>query len=361
MNQEQILSNLSKEEISALAYGFPLPNESYYNNFNDRLESTGTTTDVNGAWKPLGANNFDGFDFVDDSYDNFLTKKSRERTKLKKDLRGQGLSRKDARKLATQQIPKDKFKDIAKNVGKGIGRGIVVGALSIPRASYLSLIALNYRGNAYKIMAIVNKENGNTDALLNQLKEKWYKLGGDWDALVKSATNGAKKKPLFCGKKCKKALAEKGLKRSFNGIESVDFQNYFNVTGVDDVAVGTWIGLGGAVLTTIGTITGKAIESKAQKEEIESNERIAEAELQALSEKEKRDSELALKELASSTDAKTLILNNPELSTEEKNLALKQLDDANTSETTRNFKKYALYGGLAIIGIFAITKLFKKK
>jgi hypothetical protein len=361
--QEQILNKLTPEEISALAYGFPMPNESYYNNFNDKLESTGATTDVNGAWKPLGVNNFDGFDFVDDSYDNFLTKKSRERNERKKELRDEGKSRKDARKQAKEEIPKDKLKDIAKNVGKGIGRGIVVGALSIPRASYLSLLALNFRGNAYKVMAIVNKENGNSDALLQKLKDKWYKLGGDWDAFVKAGTNGAKRKPLFCGKKCKKALAEKGYKKSsFNGFDdTLDFQTYSNVAGGDDIAIGTWIGLGSAVLTAIGTITATAITSKTKKEEIASAERIAEEENKTLSEADKRAYEVEMAKLSKEVDPKVLITNNPNLTPQEKTMALTQLDEATTKETSQNFKKYALYGGIAIIGIFAISKFMKKK
>jgi hypothetical protein len=233
--------------------------------------------------------------------------------------------------------------------------------MSIPRASYLSLLALNFRGNAYKVMAIVNKENGNSDALLQQLKDKWYKLGGDWDALVKAGTNGAKRKPLFCGKKCKKELASKGYKKSsFNG-ETLDFDTFSYPTGVEEVGVGVWIGLGSSVLGAIGGITTKAIESKAQKEEIASAERIAEQENKTLSEADKRAYEVEMAKLSSEVDPKVLITNNPELSSAEKKEALKQLDEATTKETSQNFKKYALYGGLAIIGIFVISKLAKKK
>lgn len=357
--QRQILSKLSKEEISALAYGFPMPSEKYYSNFN--LESTGSTTDVNGAWKPLKTSDFDGFDFAnEDEYDNFLTKKSRERRERKKELRDEGKSRKEAREQALEEIPRDSLKEVASNVAKGVGRGIVVGALSIPRASYLSLLALNFRGNAYKIMAVVNKENGNTEALLKQIKDKWYKLGGDWDSLVKNAQIGAKKKPFFCGKKCKKALVDKNYKRSSFDGGDLDFETYSSVTGVEEVAVGTWIGLGSAVLSAMATITAKAIESNTQKKEIQSAERIANAELQTLTESEKRQIALAEKELSSSVDAKNLILTNPNLSQQEKQVALKQLDEATSKETTQNFKKFALYGGLAVVGIYVATKIFKK-
>lgn len=358
--QDQILNKLTPEEISALAYGFPMPNESYYNNFNDKLESTGATTDVNGAWKPLGVNNFDGFDFVDD-YDNFLTKKSRERNERKKELRDEGKSRKDARKQAKEEIPKDKLKDIAKNVGKGIGRGIVVGALSIPRASYLSLLALNFRGNAYKIKAIENLENGTPASVKEDLKKKWYKLGGDWDALVKSAMNGAKRKPFFCGKKCKKELIDKNYKKSsFNG-EVLDFDTFSYPTGVEEVGVGVWIGLASSVIGALSGIIIKAQENKQQKLEIASVEKLAEQENKTLSEADKRAYDLEMAKLSKEVDPKVLITNNPNLTPQEKTMALTQLDEATTKETSQNFKKYALYGGIAIIGIFAISKFMKKK
>ena len=64
-----------------------------------------TRTDVNGAWKPLKPLQ-EGYEFIgDDQYDNFLTKKGKERRDVKKDLRQSGLSRKDARKQANVTIP----------------------------------------------------------------------------------------------------------------------------------------------------------------------------------------------------------------------------------------------------------------
>ena len=361
--QDQILNKLTPEEISALAYGFPMPNESYYNNFNHQLESTGTTADINGDWKPLRVNNFDGFDFVDDSYDNFLTKKARQRNKRKKELRDEGKSRKDARKQAIEEIPRDKLKDVVKNVAKGIGRGVVVGAMSIPRASYLSLIALNYRGNAYKIKAIANLENGTPASVKESLKKKWYKLGGNWDALVKSAMNGAKKKPFFCGKKCKKSLADKKYKRSsFNGGEVLDFDIYSDFgTGVAETGVAVWIGLASAVIGALSGIIIKAQENKQQKLEIASSEKLAEQENKTLSEADKRAYEVEMAKLSKEVDPKVLITNNPNLTPQEKTMALTQLDEATTKETSQNFKKYALYGGIAIIGILAISKFMKKK
>jgi hypothetical protein len=354
--QKRLLKRLKKEEICALAYGFPMPKPSYYSNFNNDLESTGATTDVNGAWKPLKPLSSE---FVGDEYDNFLTKKSRERRELKKELRDEGVSRKDARKQALEEIPRDSLKEVVSSAGEKVGRGIVVGALSIPRASYLSLVAINFRGLAYKIKAIANLENGTPSNVREELKKKWYKLGGDWDALVDSANKGATKKPFFCGKKCKKALADKNLKRNF--VEDVEFDTFSYITGVDDIAVGTWIGLGGSVLATLGGIVAKGIENSQQKREIASAEKIAEQENKMLSEADKRAYEIEISKLAQEGNPRKLIANNPNLSADEKRSALKVLDEAEQSETTSNLKRFAIYGGLALVGLFLISKISKSK
>ena len=58
---------------------------------------------------------FDG----DDSFDNFLTKKSRERRKTQKELEASGLSKKDARQQALTTIPKEKLKEIIARLKAG--------------------------------------------------------------------------------------------------------------------------------------------------------------------------------------------------------------------------------------------------
>ena len=360
--QKNILNKLSKEELSAIAYGFPMPSTKYYSNFSNDLESTGTTDDVNGAWKPLKSNSFDGHE-LDDEFDNFLTKKSRQRRDRKKQLRSEGKSRKEARKQANEEIPRTTLKEIATKVGRGVGRGIVVGAMSIPRASYLSLLALNYRGNAYKINAIAKGLNGTPSSLRNKLKDKWYKLGGDWEKLIETAENGAKKKPLFCGKKCKKALADKGLKRSFVSFndEELDFDMYSSITGIDDVAVGTWIGLAGAVTSALAGIVNKAIESKSERESTASAERIATEENKTLSEADKRAYDLEMSKLMQEGDPATIIANNNQLSPQEKKEALKFLKQATEDDTMTTIKRVALYGGIGIVGLFIISKFFKNK
>ena len=151
-----------------------------------------TRTDVNGAWKPLKPLQ-EGYEFVgDDQYDNFLTKKGRERRKVKQDLRDSGLSRKDARKEAKNQIPRNK---------------------PARREAYLTLVKLNYRGYAIKLNAIIT---GTNTKLLNELKDKWRKWG-DWSELIDAVNKGKDKKPFICGAKCRKEILDfKNASRELN-------------------------------------------------------------------------------------------------------------------------------------------------
>jgi hypothetical protein len=370
---KEILKKLDAEEISALAYGFPLPNTDYYDdyeNFSNDLTSTGSTTDANGDWKPLDKSSFDGFDFIDEDYENFLTKKSRERRKRKKQLRKEeGLTRKEARKQAVEEIPRTTIKEVAQKVGGGlkkVGRGIVIGAVAVPRASFLSLVAINYRGFGWKLDNIINLRNGTPASAREKLEKKWYKLGGNWDKLQKAIRTGAKKKkPFFCGKKCKRKLTDANAYKRFSNFnaDELDFNPYFNAepTTITAAAVGTWVGIGSSVIGAVSPIIKLAVDSKQQKEALKVEQEVAEQSLAEMSESEKRQIALAEEKLRLDADPKKMILANPNLTAQEKDEALKQLSDAESKETETNFKKYALYGGLAIVGIFLITKIIKRK
>jgi len=374
--------------------------EKYYYNQDDY--SADSRESVNGAWLPLKNTHSsfdDGLNFSDE-YDNFLTKKSRERGKERRDLRKSGLSRKDARKQALAKIPKDKAKDIAKKVAQGVGKTILKGGLLAPRGAFLSLLALNFKGQAYKIMAI---ENGNDRSLKEQLKKKWEGLGGNYSKLIETAKKGDNKKPFFCGKKCKSKLlsvdvksiqtpsdsnfvnaiggGERRRKGDASGIckcrkgvigycgntncaeccANYEFigDEFLNVTGVDDAVIIAWIGLGSAVTGALGTITAKAIDSKSKKREIENATKLAEQEQTNLTKAQEQEIALKEKELMMQGDPTNLILTNPNLTDEERAIALKQLDKAESEGTQRKAFKYALYGGIALVVLYLGSKLIK--
>jgi hypothetical protein len=59
------------------------------------------------------------FDGESDEFDNFLTKKSRERRRVQKELIAGGLGKKDAKTQALAQVPKDKLRDIIAKLQAG--------------------------------------------------------------------------------------------------------------------------------------------------------------------------------------------------------------------------------------------------
>lgn len=327
----------TEEEICASAYGFD--------------DSTDYSADRKFNRSPMS------FDGENDGFDNFLTKKSRERGKERKELRESGLSRKDARKEALSKIPKDKLKEVAKNVAKGVGKAILKGGLIAPRGAYLSLLALNFRGQAMKIMAV---KNGNNEALKKELKKKWEGLGGNYDKLIEIATKNAHKKPFFCGKKCnEKLLSPTTTTESIKEVK-ID-EEYLNVAGVDDGVIIAWIGLGSTVLGVIGGIISKGQESKQQKADIASAEKIANQENATLTKIEKDKIDLKKQELASAGDPTTIVLNNPNLTQEEKAIALKQIDIVETKGSETSNKKYLIFGGLAVLGFILFKSMSKSK
>tara|TARA_R110000824_G_scaffold32247_13_gene104303 strand:- start:3435 stop:4580 length:1146 start_codon:yes stop_codon:yes gene_type:complete len=373
---QELASELSEQDISSVAFGFPTeqdtelylqesadPDDFPMNDF----DGADSRTSVNGDFDAIDdSSEFDGFDFVDDDFDNF-TKKSRKRGKkrreTRKKLRDEGLSRKDARKQARTEalaeIPKDKLKDVLKKGFQNIGKAIKVGALAVPRGAYLSLIRVNYRGAAWKL-AQVTDDPQYADKL-KKIKDKFSKLGGRWDKLLKNINIGKRKKPFFCGKKCKKKLKNKGAKRSFtNFVEgNADFYNVEPATTT--VAVSTWVAIGSSVLGAMTTAMGTIAMSKGKEKEIKAQKEIAEKELETLSETEKGRIALAEKQLKAQSDPIRAIMENPNLSSQEKTAAIASTEAALDKGNKRKIMKYAIIGGLVLAGIFIASKIIKNK
>lgn len=92
-----------------------------------------------------------------------------------------------------------------KKKGKKDGKpkGVKKIALAVPRNSFLGLVKLNVFGLATKLKAAVAKNK-------KAVTDKWLKLGGKPEALLKEIERGAKKKAILGGKKTKEIA--KGLK-----------------------------------------------------------------------------------------------------------------------------------------------------
>jgi ribosomal protein S8E len=299
-------------------------------------------TDVNGAWKPLKPIS-EGFEFVgDDKYGDFLGKKAKARREVKRDLRDSGLSRKEARKEARNQLPMSpRQRDLAHKVNRPF--------LVTPRGAFIALVRLNYRGFAWKIDAILNGKDAN---LKTKLQQKWYGLGGDVQNLVEAMNAGKAKKPVVCGKECKRQLIDK--KSNFS-----DDSDYYNITGAE--VVGILVANAKVVITAFGTILSSVIVAISKSQEIKSAERIAEQENATLSQAEKDKIALAEKKIQAETDPRNQIINDPNLTQEEKESALRLLDEAEGSKLNKDVIKYVVIGGIALVAIFLISKSLKKK
>ena len=364
-NTQKILDTTSYEDLASMSFGYPTEDEvmEILNNPFDSLGGDGgsdnSRTSVNGAFKPLGNTAVEeGFDFVDDEeFENFLTKKGRDRAKRRRELRKEGRAegksrkqaRKDARRQAVEEIP-------PAEIFQKIGRGIKVGALAVPRGAYLSLVRINYRGQAWKLAEVMT--NPNYRKKLTKLKAKWKQLGGQYDKLVKNVNIGKSKKPFFCGKKCKLKLAEGNFKKSFVNFNADS--DFYNVEPATTIGVGTWVTIGSAVLGAMTSTIGIVATSKSKKRELETQEKIAKQELATLTKAEKDKIALAEKQLASANDPIKNILNNTNLTEAQKREAVKLTEEALGTSQKRKITKYAIVGGLVLVGLFIASKVIKK-
>lgn len=306
-------------------------------------------TDVNGAWNPLKPIT-EGFEFVgDDQYDDFLSKKGKERRDARQQGRASGLTRKEARKQARNKVPlSPRQRELAHKVFRA--------TLVTPRGAFIALLRLNYRGFAWKIDAILNGKDAN---LKTKLQEKWYGLGGDVRNLIEATNAGKDKKPFFCGKECKRQLIAKKSNLPLMSSNFTDDTDFYNLTGAELVAV--LVANAKVVITAFGTILSSVVVSLSKSQEIKSAERIADQENATLSKAEKDKIAIEQKRIEAETDPRNQIINDPNLTQEEKESALKLLDESEGNKLNKDVIKYVVIGGIALVAIFLISKTLKKK
>jgi len=196
-----------------------------------------------------------------------------------------------------------------------IGRAIKTAALAPARGAFLSLVRLNYRGSASRFNLL--NEQGR-----KKLFEKWDRLGGKRDAIEKAIDAGKNKKMIACGKKCR---AKAGKNPQLPTEAQSDF---VNLTGAE---ISTIVAAGGGVLTaTIKAVSNKSnyksqielakIENDTAKED--DNERKIDA---SMTPQEAALANEIIKAQDSSFDAVKAIVENPNLTAEEKKAALEDL------------------------------------
>jgi hypothetical protein len=282
----------------------------------------------------------------DNEFSEFVGKKAKERRKVKKELKKTGLSNKEARKQALEQVGRGK-----------IGKGVLKVALAPVRGAFLSLLLLNFRGFATKIMAI---EKSQPDGK-KTLKSKWENnLGGNYDELIKAAEKAENKKPFFCGKNCKLKAVEEAKMISFSGFlgkEGTIYSDFYNLEPATTTALVT---LAGTAVGVMGSTINNAQINKGKKAEIEAAERMADKELATLTANQKAQIEAAEKRLQAEGDPKKAILNNPDLTAEEKKASIELFEKTESQSDTRNIRKILMIGVpialLLGIGAYFITR-----
>jgi len=357
---QNIINNTSYQDLASMSFGFPTENEildEVFNEFGGNDPSDDSRTSVNGAFKPLGKSDVEeGFDFVDDEFDNFLTKKARDRAKRRRELRREGRAegksrkeaRQDARRQAIEEIPPAK-------IFQNVGRAIKVGALAVPRSAFLVIVRVNWRGMAYKLARAFTDPKYAKEK--QKVKDKWNKLGGQWDKLVKNVNIGKVKKPFICGKRCKKALLEQDLKKGFVNFDAdIDFSN---AEPVSATATSVYITMGAKIAGAVGSLVTAVAVPINQAKEIKSAEETERRELETLSQIEKDKIALEEKKLELASDPVVLIQNNPNLTPAQKREAIRQTEDA-LGTSNKKIIKYAIMGGLVLVGLYVASKIIKR-
>jgi len=198
---------------------------------------------------------------------------------------------------------------------KKIGRAIKTAALAPARGAFLALVRLNYRGSASRFNLL--NEQGR-----KKLFDKWDKLGGKRDAIEKAIDAGKNKKMIACGKKCRSKAGKNPQ------LPTEAQSDFVNLSGGE---IATIVAAGGGVLTaTIKAISNKSnyksqielakIENETAKED--DNERKIDA---SMTPQEAALANEIIKAQDSSFDAVKAIVENPNLTAEEKKAALEDL------------------------------------
>jgi len=221
-----------------------------------------------------------------------------------------------------------------------IGRAIKTAALAPARGAFLGLVRLNFRGSASRFNLL--NEQGR-----KKLFEKWDRLGGKRDAIEKAIDAGKGKKTLACGKKCR---ASAGKNPQLPSQAQSDFVNF------DPATNAALISAGGAVMGTMVKVVSDKSNYKSQIElaKIENdtakedeNERKIDA---TMTPQEAALANEIIKAQDSSFDAVKAIVENPNLTAEEKKAALEDLKQDVSGMSTNQIILIGI-GVLAALGL----------
>jgi len=279
-----------------------------------------------------------------------------KRGKRRRQLRKQGLSRKEARKQTREELGRTKVGSFLNKAGKKVGQVVKVGALAIPRNAFLLLCKINYRGWADKFNVALQ-----SSSYEKKLRDKWEKLGGRFSVLKRNINMGVGKKPLLCGRKCKKRVEEwrnQAQTESFVSFNAYEFgTNEYNYpTGVEEAGVGTTVASASVITGALTTLINEASKSFVDN----AGENIGSALADTLLDPSGTGDMPPPQDTQAYLERE--ILQNPSLTSEQKQQAVADLRSSLGGGATggmNNTTKYALIGGgVLVLGliVYAIAK-----
>lgn len=294
-----------------------------------------------------------------------LGKKAKAKRKRRRELRSQGLSRKDARRQARKEVGKTKVGKFLSKVGEGakkVGKAVKTGALALPRNAFLLLVKINYRGWGDKFAVGIKNPK-----YAKKLKAKWEKLGGRYSVLKRNIEMGEGKRPVLCGRTCKVGVEEyrRQLEQggSFDGMNFYDFgssDNFLNGAGggVGEAGVGVTVAKASIVSGALTTLINEASKAFVENAGENIGERMAETLIDPSGTKDMpppADTEAYLERQ---------ILQNSDLTPQQKQDAIADLRSSlsgkgDVAGGMNKTTKYALIGGgVLLLGIivYAIAK-----
>ena len=303
------------------------------------------------------------YEGTDEEFDNFFTKeyyeRRRKRRAKRREYKSQGMSRREARRKAREEareeVPRVPLKE-ALNRGFNVFKKV---SLVVPRASAIALIRLNYRGNAQKLAFGIQR--GKKD----KIEDKWIKLGGNPDKLLKAINIGKNKRPIICGFNCKQDLAKLSPEEKQNVIANIEASatNEFSnaVTGgVGETA--TLVAIGGTIVSAVMSVVGGISNSKAQKEMLAEQERVNNVQIEMASDQQKFENEQTMRLVQQQTSPISEIQANPNLTPAQKQQAINEINKSQaiaedpTGLKTSGFGTIAMY---VVGGILAMVLLVR--
>lgn len=283
----------------------------------------------------------------------FVNKEGEERRKqLYSKVRDKFNSFAESDDYGYEDFGKGKLKKGLKKIGKGlkkVGRAVKTAALAPARGSFLAVVRLNFRGLATRYNLLNEKGK-------QKFYAKWEKMGGKTSALERAIDRGKDKPIVVCGKKCR-AKAGKNPQ-----LPSDMDKEFVNAMGFDDAAVIS------AALGVIASMT-KAVGDKSnyksqielaklenEKEKAEEKERKIDA---TMTPQEQAIADEIIKAQAGGFDAVKAIMENPNLTADEKKAALDDLKEDMVDGGLSMTKKIGI--GVGIIALLGLGFYFMNK